>query len=88
MAAVGFAFLFVVFAFVLPLALYWFVKAEDPDPGQTSSWNEAQDRASRDTFGGGRRDRGDRDDDRRERNDENGRDDRRGRDDVAGNHWD
>ncbi|WP_323674820.1 hypothetical protein [Halorubellus sp. PRR65] len=88
MAAVGFAFLFVLFALVLPVALYWFVSAEDPDPRQTTSWNEAQDRASRDTFGGGRRDR----DNRNARDDGNrdGRDHRGSRepDDGSGNHWD
>ena len=86
MAAIGFGFLFVVFVLVLPLALYWFVQREDPDPDQTTSWNDARDRASRDTFGGGRRDR---DAEHGRSNGENGRDDdRRDRGDVAGNHWD
>ncbi|MFC6951722.1 hypothetical protein [Halorubellus litoreus] len=84
MAAVGFAFLFVLFALVLPLALYWFVKGEDPDPSETTSWNDARDRASSDTFGGGRRDRDGRDGDDREDRGSRGSDDDRG---VDGNHW-
>lgn len=76
MAAIGFGFLFLVFALVLPLALYWFVRGEDPDPGETASWDDARDRASRDTYGSGRRERDD-------------GDDRESRDDDApqGNHW-
>jgi len=84
MAAVGFAVLFVLFAVLAPLALYWFVREEDPDPSRTTSWGEARDRASEDVYGrrseesdagrDGRADRG-----RRTRDDRGDRDD--------GNHW-
>jgi hypothetical protein len=53
MAAVGIAFLFALFALVAPLALYWFVREEDPDPDRTTSWREAREGASEDVYGSG-----------------------------------
>jgi hypothetical protein len=65
MAAIGVGFVFVLFVVAAPLALYWFVREEDPDPGQTTSWGEARERATEDHFGGGGR----ADDDRNARRD-------------------
>ena len=94
MAAIGMAFLFVLFAVVAPLALYWFVREEDPDPDRTTSWRDARDRASEDVYGDrneAARDResglrSDRGDGSRSDRDDRGRRTRGDRDDD-GNHW-
>jgi hypothetical protein len=90
MAGVGVV--FVAFVVVAPLALYWFVREEDPNPDQTTSWGEARANATEDRFGDGarsgresRRDESARragEDERGEKNDRQTRDDR-----DDGNHW-
>ena len=84
MAGVGIGVLFVLFAVLAPLALYWFVREEDPDPNRTTSWREARDRASEDVYGRRNEDSDVGRDGRADRT-RRTRDDRGDRDD--GNHW-
>jgi len=86
MAALGIGVLFVLFAVLAPLALYWFVREEDPDPSRTTSWREARDRASEDVYGDRNAATGDRESGFRSDRDDRGRRTRGERDDD-GNHW-
>jgi hypothetical protein len=81
MAAIGIAFIVVLFAVAAPVALYWFVRAEEPDPDRTASWDTARSQARNDARDRRDGERADRDGERADR------DERGTEDEVGGNHW-